>query len=47
MAGWVEEDRTKPQAWPHLQNKDKVTVSNVYTTSRGTVVAEKQSAVKS
>jgi len=47
MAGFVEEDRTKPQAFPHLQNKDKVTVTNVHTTPSGTVVGEKQSAVKS
>jgi len=47
MAGFVEEDRTKPQAWPHLQNKDKVEVRNVTTVPSGTVVGEKLSSVKS
>lgn len=47
MAGYVEQDRSKPQAWPHLQNKDMVTVRNVTTTPSGTVVGEKVSQVKS
>jgi hypothetical protein len=47
MAGFVEEDRTAPPAWPHLQNKDKVTVTNVHTVPSGTIVGEKQSSVKS
>jgi len=47
MAGWVEEDRTAPPAWPHLQNKDKCEAVNVHTVPSGTVVGEKRSAVKS
>ena len=47
MSGYVEVDRSKPQAWTHLQNKDKVVVTNVHVTASGTVVGEKQSSVKS
>jgi len=37
----------QPSAWPHLQNKDKVTISNVSTTPSGKVAGQSASSVKS